>query len=87
MGGIEHFLSFLSENRETFMQDGERQNALERYRVLTSNIPSERMFARGQDEGGWSIESIRPQEQDQEARLPQGPISMILINVDKIGEK
>lgn len=82
--GIEHFISFMSNNSMIFFEDRERRGALERYSMLTSYIPPEQISSRWREEGGWSIDDLRSQEQNPENSLPQGPISMILINVDEI---
>lgn len=83
MSGLRDFMIFLDSNRELFRADSRSEETLGRYTQLAEFIPQEGRFGR-MGEGGWSIDDLRPQEQNPENSLPQGPISMILINVDEI---
>ena len=83
MSGLRDFMIFLDSNRRLFRADSRSEETLGRYTQLAEFIPQEGRFGR-MGEGGWSIDDLRSQEQNPENSLPQGPISMILINVDEI---
>lgn len=85
MSGLDDFGAFLEQNRELFRADTRREGSLERYKDLMGFIPQEDRFTRVGE--GRFMRNEEMGEPPLEEEFCQGPISMILINVDKIGEK
>lgn len=83
--GLDDFLIFLEKNRELFREDTRREGSLGRYGELEYLVPPEGGFGKI-GEGRWGINDIT-EEPPFEGEFCQGPISLILINVDKKEEK
>ena len=82
IAGLDDFLAFWNDSREWFKADTRGEESLGRYKELAEFIPREGRFGHiGEGRWGRNDEMGEPPF---EGEFCQGPISLILINVDEI---
>lgn len=81
--GVDQFLGFIWDNRDLLELDALLGSSLERYASLNRYLPSEEQSTNW-DDTVWYSEEIIDRGKGFEGEFCQGPISLILINVDEI---